>query len=174
LKLLNWVIFSLKNLNRIIFLWSSFKRKLFVFPHVKNVLKSWRDLFIQLAFECSFLFLLQKFLNFVEFPRIVFKSKTKTCLLDFTEHYETDICQQVYAEKSDHRKTHDFSSRFVLNEVCKTQDVVVHYRNKNLIVLIPKVKFSLIWLMPSNIDEHKYYKKVGNKDLEIFEILQEY
>jgi hypothetical protein len=52
--------------------------------------------------------------------------------------------------------------------------VVVHYRNKNLIVLIPKVKFSLVWLMPSNIDEHKYYKKVGNKDLEIFEILQEY
>ena len=59
-----------------------------------------------------------------------------------------------------------------MDEVCKTQDVVVHYWNKNLVILIPKVNFSLVGLKPSDVNEHKLYQEVWDKDLEIFKILQ--
>jgi hypothetical protein len=39
--------------------------------------------------------------------------------------------------------------------------------------LTPKVNIGLVGFIPSNVDDHKHYKEVGNEDLEVSEILQE-
>jgi|LakMenE18May11ns_1017448.scaffolds.fasta_scaffold5401900_1 hypothetical protein len=45
-------------------------------------------------------------------------------------------------------------------------------REKNLVVLIPKVNFLIVGLIPSDVDYHESCKEVGGEDLEISKILQ--
>ena len=49
--------------------------------------------------------------------------------------------------------------------------MVVHYWNKHLVVLIPKLDIGLVGVEPSNIDDDKHYKEVWDEDLEVSEIL---
>jgi hypothetical protein len=48
--------------------------------------------------------------------------------------------------------------------------MVVHYLDKKIVVLIPKMNFGLIRFKPPNVNDHKNYKEIGNEHLEVSEI----
>ena len=66
-----------------------------------------------------------------------------------------DVANQVKRDKGNHWESHDISSEFILDEICKANQMVVHQNDEDFIVLLPKVNILSVGLEPADVNNHE-------------------